>query len=51
MNDEKPAVVYTDVYGRRPPAAAEFGKGATDLGGIKEATDGRRDQRPGDAEK
>ena len=43
--------IHVTVYGTTPPRAAEFGKGARDLAEIKEATDARRAQQPGDAEK
>jgi hypothetical protein len=49
-NNTKPDI-QVSVYGSKPPPAAEFGKGARDLAEIKEATDARRAQRPGDAEK
>jgi|HubBroStandDraft_2_1064218.scaffolds.fasta_scaffold2088196_1 hypothetical protein len=48
---EKPNNIHVSVYGTTPPRAAEFGKGARDLAEIKQATDARRAQRPGDAEK
>jgi hypothetical protein len=43
--------IHVNVYGTIAPRAAEFGKGARDLAEIKQATDARRAQRPGDAEK
>jgi hypothetical protein len=48
---EKPNNIHVSVYGTTPPRAAEFGKGARDPAEIKQATDARRAQRPGDAEK
>jgi hypothetical protein len=47
---DKPSI-HVNVYGTTPPRAAEFGKGARDLAEIEQATDARRVQRPGDAEK
>jgi hypothetical protein len=43
--------ILTDVYGSRPPKAAQFGVGISDRRGAQEAADARRAQRPGDAEK
>ena len=43
--------VKVDVYGSKAPAAADFRRGATSVAEIREATDARRNQRPGDAEK
>ncbi len=46
---EKPEIL-TDVYGSRPPKAAESfgGNGVTTLAEIQEATDARRNAKPGE---
>jgi hypothetical protein len=44
---KKPPIL-TNVYGKDAPAAAKAGVGARTLDEIKQATDARRDQRPGD---
>jgi hypothetical protein len=36
--------ILTSVYGKDAPAAAKFGKGATNLAQINEATEARRAQ-------
>jgi len=41
------STILTDVYGRDAPDAAKFGKGATTLAEINQATDARRQLRPG----
>jgi hypothetical protein len=46
MSTKQPEILV-DVYGNKPPRAAEFGKGATTLAEIKEATDARRNVKPG----
>ncbi len=45
----KQTPINVDVYGNKaPPAAADFLKGARTLAEIKQATDARRNNRPGD---
>ncbi len=39
--------ILTDVYGNRPPKAAEFGKGVSDQAGAQQAQDARRSVPPG----
>lgn len=39
--------ILTDVYGNRPPPAAEFGKGVSDQAGAQAAVDARREVPPG----
>jgi hypothetical protein len=45
QNDKPDILVST--YGNRPPKAAEFGKGVSDVAGVTEATDARRNVPPG----
>jgi hypothetical protein len=40
--------VLVNVYGNKPPRAAEFGKGVSDRAGAQEAQDARRNARPGE---
>jgi hypothetical protein len=44
---EKPDVLV-DVYGKTAPDAAKAGVGARTISEIREATDARRNQHPGD---
>jgi hypothetical protein len=46
QRSEKPPIL-TDVYGNRPPKAAELGKGVSDIAGVQEATDARREVKHG----
>ncbi len=48
MSDQTKPDILTDVYGNKPPRAAEFGKGATTLAEVKDATEARRNARPGE---
>ena len=48
MSDEKPLV---SVYGPNAPKAAEFGVGATTLEEIEQATEARRNVKPGQYDK
>jgi hypothetical protein len=43
--------VLVDVYGSKPPRAAEFGKGVSDRAGAAAAADARRNAKPGDYSK
>jgi hypothetical protein len=45
--NQKPEI-NVNVYGKDAPAAAKAGVGARTLAEIREATDARRNQRPGD---
>ncbi len=45
------ATILVNTYGSRPPAAAVFDRGTSTVEGAREATDARRSQRPGDAER
>ena len=46
-NDQKPNILV-DIYGKRPPSAAEFGKGAQTIAEIKHATEAQKNVKPGD---
>jgi hypothetical protein len=39
--------VLVSTYGNRPPRAAEYGKGVSDIAGVEEATNARRNVKPG----
>jgi hypothetical protein len=47
----RPVDILVNVYGRNAPDAAKFGRGATTIQQIQEATDARRAQKPGDYER
>jgi hypothetical protein len=47
LRGQKPAIL-TDVFGSRPPRAAEFGRGVSDRAGAQEACDARRNAKPGE---
>jgi hypothetical protein len=40
--------VLVSTYGNKPPRAAEYGKGVSDVAGVEEATAARRNARPGE---
>jgi hypothetical protein len=44
---KRPEIILVDVYGKQPVPAATFGKGVSDIAGIEQATQARRDVRPG----
>lgn len=46
-----PPEILVDVYGNRAPDAAKFGVGASDRAAIEQATDARRNARPGECER
>jgi hypothetical protein len=39
--------ILVDVYGKTPPKAAVFGQGISDRAGSEQATQARRDHKPG----
>jgi hypothetical protein len=43
LTASKPSTVLVDTYGAGAPVAAKFGRGATSLAEIQQATDARRD--------
>ena len=47
---EKPPI-YTDVYGKVAPDAAKAGVGARSIEEIRQATDARRNAKPGQYDK
>jgi hypothetical protein len=48
MRDANKPEVLVNVYGKKPPRAAEFGKGVSDIAGVQEATDAHRNAKPGE---
>jgi hypothetical protein len=48
MSESTKPEVIVNVYGNKPPRAAEFGKGVSDIAGVQEAIDARRNAKPGE---
>ena len=48
MSKIKSPEILVDVYGKKPPRAAEFGKGVQTIAEIKQAAEAQKTVKPGD---